>query len=104
MGESDFRVDTEVLRNAGARLRDVVQSLQGAKDDAASLAGHVGHAGLAGRVRDFADSWQSRRQEMLETIGSLGEVSENVGIAFEEWDSELARAVSADPEHAGGAR
>jgi hypothetical protein len=104
MGESDFKVDTEVLRSAGAQLRDVVESLKGAKEDSAALAQHVGHAGLAGRVRDFADNWQSRRQEMLETIGSLGEVSENVGIAFEEWDSELARAVSADPEHAGGAR
>jgi hypothetical protein len=104
MGDSDFQVDTEVLRSAGAQLRDIVGALEGAKEDAASLAGHVGHAGLAGKVRDFADSWQSRRQEMLETIGSLGELSENVGIAFEEWDSELARAVSADPEHAGGAR
>jgi hypothetical protein len=101
---SDFKVDTEVLRNAGAQLRDVVGALQGAKDDAATLAEHVGHGGLAGRVRDFADNWQSRRQEMLETIGSLGEVSENVGIAFEEWDSELATAITVDSEHAGGAR
>ena len=104
MGDSDFRVDTEVLRSTGAQLRDIVDALKGAKDDAATLAGHVGHGGLAGKVREFADNWQSRRQEMLETIGGLGEVSEGVGIAFEEWDSELARAISVDAEHAGGER
>jgi len=104
MSGCDFKVDTEVLRNTGAQLMDIVDALKGAKDDAATLAGHVGHGGLAARVRDFADNWQSRRQEMLETIGSLGEVSEGVGIAFEEWDSELARAITIDPEHAGGAR
>jgi hypothetical protein len=104
MSGTDFKVDTEVLRNAGAQLRDVVDTLTGAKDDAATLAEHVGHGGLAGKVRDFADNWQSRRQEMVETIGSLGEVSENVGIAFEEWDAGLADAITIDPEHRAGTR
>lgn len=100
----DIEVDTDLLRTTGSQLMDIVDALSGAKDDAAALADHVGHGGLAGRVRDFADNWQSRRQEMLETIGGLGEVSRDVGIAFEEWDSGLADAITADPEHAGGAR
>ncbi|MPV37180.1 hypothetical protein [Georgenia subflava] len=101
---ADIDVDTELLRATGRQLGDIVETLKGAKEDAADLAAHVGHGGLADRVRDFADNWQSRRQEMVETIAGLGSVSENVGIAFEEWDSELARAITQDPETTQGAR
>lgn len=92
------KVDTVLLKEAGGQLRDIVDTLMYANDDAGELAEHVGHRGLAGTVRDFAENWQSRRQEMLEVIGSLGEVSEGVGIAFEEWDRELANAITLDAE------
>ncbi|WP_454085212.1 hypothetical protein [Georgenia sp. Marseille-Q6866] len=98
----DVQVDTELLKEAGAQLRNVVETFTYAKDDAHALADHVGHGGLAKRVRNFADNWQSRRQDMLETIGTLGDVSEGVGIAFDEWDAQLARAVSVDPETTTG--
>lgn len=94
----DIQVDPEQLMEAGGQLMGIVDAFTYANDDAASLADQVGHRGLAGKVRDFAQNWQSRRQEMLEVIGNLGEVSEGVGIAFEEWDRELANALTPDPE------
>lgn len=87
------KVDTGLLIEAGGQLRSIVETLVDANDDAAGLAEQVGHEGLAGKVRDFAENWQSRRREMLEVIGTLGDVSEGVGIAFEEWDRELAASL-----------
>lgn len=94
----DVKVDTALLKEAGGQLQNIVEAFSYAKHDAGELAGHVGHAGLAKRVRNFADNWQSRRQDMLEVIGNLGEVAEGVGIGYEHWDEELARAITADPE------
>lgn len=93
-----LQVNTDLLIEAGGQLMSIVDSFTYANDDAESLAEKVGHGGLAGKVRDFAQNWQSRRQEMLEVIGNLGEVAQGVGLGFEEWDSELANALTADPE------
>lgn len=88
-----LEVDTDLLIEAGGQLRTVVDTFAYANDDAEALADHVGHPGLAGKVRDFAQNWQSRRQEMLDTIGGLSEAAEGVGLAFEEMDQTLAEAV-----------
>lgn len=94
----DVKVDTELLREAGGQLMNIVDAFSYAKHDAAELAEYVGHSGLAKRVRNFADNWQSRRQDMLEVIGNLGEVADGVGLGFEQWDTELANAITPDPE------
>ncbi|HLV04154.1 hypothetical protein [uncultured Georgenia sp.] len=91
-------VDTELLVEAGGQLGAIVDTFMYADHDAEALAEHVGHPGLARKVTDFALTWQSRRQEMLETIGSLADVAAGVGLAFEELDQLLADKLTLDPE------
>jgi hypothetical protein len=92
-----LRVDTALLRTAGAQLRVVAEEFQRANANSDDAAEVVGHRGLAEAVRSFAHSWDDRRAKMVEKIGALAESAATVGEVFEELDKEFAAALRADP-------
>lgn len=86
-------MDTEVLIGAGHALRTVASELEHATSNSERAADAVGDRLLAERVREFADSWQIRRGEMLESIAALAEAATVTGETFAELDTELAAAL-----------
>ncbi|WP_454084656.1 hypothetical protein [Georgenia sp. Marseille-Q6866] len=61
----------------------------GAKDHSREAADAVGHDGLGDRLRSFADSWDGRREEILEDINTLSERCAVIAETFEQLDGEL---------------
>lgn len=90
---ADLRVDTEVLQEAGHALRVVASEFEHADDNSKDAAAVVGDRELADRVRDFADSWDHRRGEMLENIAALATAASETGRAFAELDTDLAAVI-----------
>lgn len=88
-----LRVDTVLLRRAGAQLRVVATEFHNANVNSDDAAGAIGHSGLAEVVRSFAHNWDDRRAKMVEKIGTLADSATGVGEAFEQLDQEFAAAL-----------
>ena len=85
-----LRVDTHLLREAGAQLRFIAGEFAHANANSDDAADAIGHDGFAEAARSFAHNWDDRRAEMVEKIGTLAESAKGVGEAFEKLDEEFA--------------
>lgn len=92
MGDQ-LRVDTKLLREAGASLRVVATEFEHANANSEDVADAVGHHGLAGKIHEFADNWDDKRGKMMEDIQQLAEAAKGTGEAFERLDTELAASL-----------
>lgn len=88
-----LRVDTLLLREAGAQLRFVADEFHHANARSDDGADATGHPGLAEAVRSFAHSWDDRRAKMVDNIAALAKAATTVGEAFEELDREFAASL-----------
>jgi len=88
-----LRVDTNLLREAGAQLHFVADEFAYANANSDDAADAIGHSGLAEAVRSFAHNWDDRRAKMVEKIATLAESAKGVGEAFEALDQEFAVAL-----------
>lgn len=84
-----LEINTDTMREAGSSLRTVAVEFDAAKDHSREAADAVGHDGLADRLRNFADSWDGRREEILEDINTLSERCTVIAESFEQLDGEL---------------
>ncbi|MPZ66623.1 MAG: hypothetical protein GEU83_14300 [Pseudonocardiaceae bacterium] len=89
----ELRVDTALLREAGAGLRFVATEFQHANARSDDAADATGHPELAEAVRSFAHSWDDRRAKMVENIAALAKSATGIGEAFEELDREFAASL-----------
>lgn len=93
MSEPDLRLELDELRQLTAELAAIAHAF----DDAGGLSGSVAEAtgddGLAGHVRDFARTWQAKRQQMAESVQALHRHLEAMTNGFTEVDARLAAAV-----------
>lgn len=85
----DLTINTDVLNSAATNLRKVAREFNAADSRANRIADAVGDDALASAVRDFASSWDDRREKMYEAIGELAEASGAIGENFEEIDYEF---------------
>jgi len=90
---ADLELDTTALREAGNSLRLVQQELDHAQTIADNYAATIGHPDLADRLRDFAGNWDDTRDELLESIKSLGDSARGIADSFEQIETELVRAL-----------
>lgn len=88
-----LRVDTGLLRTAGAQLRVVATEFHHANANSDDAAEAIGHRDLADAVRSFAHNWDDRRAKMIEKIDTLATSAAAVGEAFEQVDKEFAAAL-----------
>lgn len=90
----DLRVDTDLLREAGSRLRVVATEFHNANANSEDVANAVGHPGLAESLRAFADNWDDTRQAMMENIATLARSATGTGEAFDQLEHEFTAALT----------
>jgi len=91
--DSDLRIDLAELHGLAAELAVITQAFDDARGVSDAVAQATGDDGLGARVRDFARTWQVKRQHMAESIQALHAHLESMTKGFTEVDAQLAAAV-----------
>lgn len=97
MANARLNVDTTSVRNLAGNLNVVKSTLSSAQASSGAVAGMVGNARLAGVITDFASKWDDRRTELIDQVDQLNSAATSIADAFEQVDSELARALTEEP-------
>lgn len=90
------RIDAELMRDTGSKLRTVASEFEHANARSDEAADAVGHDGLADRVRGFAHNWDDKRGKMLKQIGLLGEAATGIGDNFLDLDQAFVDGLQGD--------
>jgi len=98
-----LKVDTGSVRSVSQDLARITAELDGAAAHSDDVADAVGHDGLAGALRNFAGSWDDRRRKLVEQISHLQASATAIADAFDDTDTELARALRSAPSVAPAA-
>jgi len=101
---AELRVDTAALVGLGRSLTTVATEFSSAGENAAEAASHVAHSGLASAIRDFANNWSSRRDDIFDGLEFAARAATAIGEQIAAADAELkCAAVSfADGMSTGG--
>lgn len=86
-------LDTNVLRDAGARLRHIATAFDEADPRSGRAAQAAGHEGLSSCLVEFATGWDSKRAGIVEDIARLSDACAAVATTFEEIDASLGSAL-----------
>ncbi|BDZ41251.1 hypothetical protein GCM10025865_05500 [Paraoerskovia sediminicola] len=93
MSGYDLSMDMEALRTLADDLDAICAELSEA-DDVSEVAAHAtGHDALADRVRDFADKWRVKREDMLGDVTKLRDAVMTIAENFTQVDADLAKAL-----------
>ncbi|SOE01468.1 hypothetical protein [Blastococcus haudaquaticus] len=85
-------VDLAALEEAGRQLDSLGREFQQAGDIADDARAAVGHAGLSSRLGEFVDGWKVRREDYLEDMTYLAELTHQAASTYREVDDQLAAA------------
>lgn len=88
-----LQLDTTQLRDLGTSVRTIADEFTYADERSDELANAICHDDLASAVREFADNWDDRRLEIVDSIAGLAEACTGVGEEFEALDAEFASAL-----------
>jgi hypothetical protein len=86
------RLDLGRVRDAGSTAARVRSVFDESDHTARAAADACGHDGLADAVTRFADSWDDRRSDFAEALGSLSRSLQAISTAFTELDESLWKA------------
>ncbi|AYG03075.1 hypothetical protein [Gryllotalpicola protaetiae] len=102
----DLQLDLQRLRALYDELSAVAREFEGADKLSDSLADATGHDDLGGKVRDFAHSWNDKREKMNGNVTALRDQVKAISDGFTQVDAGLARALqtSADAGPAAAPR
>ena len=87
-----LRVDLGQLEAAARELDSLGHEFQQAGNLADDARAAVGHGGLAARLDHFADGWKVRREDLLEDMAHLEELTRQAVTAYRDVDHQLAAA------------
>ncbi|WP_198412142.1 hypothetical protein [Mycetocola zhujimingii] len=90
---SDLEIRTDLLEQLTTDLDAIAKEFEKADGFSDEVANAVGHDELSGKVTDFAHKWNDKRADMTESIKALQQQIEAISDAFNEVDSELAKAL-----------
>ena len=85
-----LRCDLDQLRAAGDQLDVLGREFQHAGQTADDARAAVGHAGLADRLDSFAAGWKVRREDLLEDMTHLAEMTHAAVATYKDVDDQLA--------------
>lgn len=91
---SDIRIDLDHLESLSTGLTKVSSDLDNVEAFSKSVAGVVGDERLASVIRDFADKWNIRRNDLIEQIGVTAAAAQAIHDTFEELDREIAAGIT----------
>jgi hypothetical protein len=89
-----IKLDIGHLKQMGTSLGQVANDFENADVYSDGIASATGHDGLAAEVRDFANSWDDKREKMVEGIRGLGEIAAAVADTFKDFDDQYAAALT----------
>jgi hypothetical protein len=91
---SDFlRCDVAQLTEAGNQLDALGSAFQQAGNLADDARSAVGHPRLGSRLQEFADGWKVRREDLLEDMTYLADMTHQAASTYKQVDDELAGAI-----------
>jgi len=88
-----LRCDLSALADAAAALDALTREFRAAGDLADDARSAVGHGGLAGALEEFAGGWKVRRQDMVEDMQHLADMTHTAVTTYRDVDTQLAAAV-----------
>jgi len=89
-GTPDLRVNPQTLIDAGKNLTRVGDEFGIAGRHAKEVASLVHHAKLSSAIKDFANKWDSKREELQKGIVTLAQATTAIGEGFKDTDDALA--------------
>ncbi|CAN5120125.1 hypothetical protein BH09ACT3_BH09ACT3_16840 [soil metagenome] len=95
---ADVHIDFGKLARTRRDLEHAVRVFEDTERFSDAVAGTVGHSGLADTVQSFADSWNDRREDLIEQLTLVHDFVDAVHDSFVELDERLAKGV--DPAQA----
>jgi hypothetical protein len=87
-------VKGELLAQTQTNLQSILTEFESAEEFSKTVADLTGHDRLAGRVRDFASSWNIKREETIESVKALKESVGGIADTFDSLDADLAKALA----------
>ncbi len=90
---SDVKINLDELESLSNRLKQVSGDLSNAEAFSSGVAGVVGDERLASVLRDFADKWNVRRQDLIEQVEITAAAAQAIHDTFEELDREIANSI-----------
>lgn len=87
-----LRCDLAELERAAASLDALGREFQQAGDLSDDASEAVGHPGLASRLQHFSDGWRVRREDLLEDMTHLAELTHTAVSTYRDVDQSLADA------------
>ena len=88
-----LRCDLGMLERAATSLDALGREFAEAGDLSDDASAAVGHSGLAGRLRHFSEGWKVRREDLLEDMTHLAELTHTAVTTYRDVDEQLAAAV-----------
>lgn len=97
MSTEDLKIDLDRLKQLAEDLHLLEKELNDADDRSEDAADAVRHDQLGDRVREFADGWRVKRENMIENVTTLRTNLSAVSDTFREVDAELAKSLEEQP-------
>ena len=83
----------ELIRRLGSDLHTVADVMDGRNAAARYDRDDVGRE-VAAALDDFADSWDDKRELLTRSMRNVGDMAQGTADSFEEFDQEMAKAVT----------
>ncbi len=93
---TDLKLNTADLRAAGEDLLAVYREFSNAGPIAEAAADAIAHGRHRDRLREFADNWDDRGEQICDSINGLGEAAHEAAKVYEEIELELVRSLRGD--------
>lgn len=87
-------VEGALLEQTQTHLQSILTEFEGAEKFSQHVASLTGHDRLKGEVENFAESWNIKRAEVVESVTALKESIGAINTAFNNLDSDLAKALA----------
>ncbi|GGE81988.1 hypothetical protein [Mycetocola zhadangensis] len=87
-------VKGQLLKQTQIDLQSILTEFEGAEKFSEAVADLTGHPRLAGRVRDFASSWNIKRDETIESVKAIKDSVGSIADTFTQLDADLAKALT----------
>lgn len=95
---ADVSIDFAKLAASRSDLKQAVENFEYTEKFSDDVARSVGHDGLSNTVQDFADSWNDKREDLIEQLTMVHDFIDAVYESFTELDERLGKGV--DPSRA----
>lgn len=91
---SDLKVDSHDLEETGTALRLLAGELRDAERIVEDYSRDIGHQELTHQLDEMQGTWDDRRNDLLQSIGSLADAATQAGQAFEDIEQHLVAALA----------